>query len=82
MNTLILAAGYATRLWPLTLDVPKPLLSVKNKPIINYSINKITSAKPQKKIYVVTNTKFVSSFEKWAAEHKAKNKIIVIDDFR
>ncbi|UCH12940.1 MAG: NDP-sugar synthase [Candidatus Omnitrophota bacterium] len=38
MKALILAAGYATRLWPLTLNRPKPLLPVKNKPIIEYSI--------------------------------------------
>ena len=41
MKALVLAAGYGTRLYPLTKDRPKPLLPVKNKPIINYIINQI-----------------------------------------
>ncbi|MBR9699270.1 nucleotidyltransferase family protein [Candidatus Woesearchaeota archaeon] len=63
MKAIILAAGYATRLYPLTKDKPKPLLDVKGKLIINYIIEKI----PQEvdHIYVVTNNKFFSHFEEW-----------------
>ena len=41
MKALILAAGYATRLYPLTENIPKPLLPVKGKPMLNYIVEKI-----------------------------------------
>ncbi len=80
MTVLILAAGYATRLWPLTLNKPKPLLSVKNKPIIEYGIDKIKKIMGLNKIYVVTNRKFVKNFKKWASGYKINKEIRIIDD--
>lgn len=81
MKTLILAAGYATRLWPLTLERPKPLLPIKNnKPIVEYSIDKIKKIEAIDKIYIVTNTKFVKNFKIWASAYKIDKEIIIIDD--
>lgn len=80
MKTLILAAGYATRLWPLTLNRPKPLLPIKNRLIIEYCIDKIKNIDEIDKIYVVTNTKFVKNFKNWASDYKIDKRIQIIDD--
>ena len=65
MKALILAAGYATRLYPLTKEYPKPLLKVKNKPIIDYILNKLKLIKELNEIIVVTNSKFIARFREW-----------------
>ena len=77
MKALILAAGYATRLYPLTKKYPKPLLEVKGRPIINYIIEKIELVSGIDEIYIVTNSKFISDFRKWA---KTVKKITLVDD--
>ena len=80
MKALILAAGYATRLFPLTKKYPKPLLEVKGRPIINYIIEKIELVSGINEIYVVTNSKFISDFRKWAKTLKSSKKITLVDD--
>ncbi len=72
MKLLILAAGYATRLYPLTENQAKPLLPVAGKPMIDHVIEKFSGCKEIDEIYVVTNNKFTPHFEKWAAEAKLK----------
>ena len=62
MKAIILAAGYATRLYPITKDKPKPLLTIRKKPIIEYSINKLESLKQIDQIFIVTNQKFFNQF--------------------
>lgn len=79
MKALILAAGYATRLYPLTKEYPKPLLEVKNKPIINFIVDKLKKV-PIDEIYVVTNSKFISNFRKWKKSQKISKKITLVDD--
>ena len=66
MNALILAAGYATRLYPLTLNKAKPLLEVGRKPIIEWLFDNLVSVPGLKTIYIVTNNKFASDFQNWA----------------
>ena len=61
----MLAAGYATRLYPLTENTPKPLLDVAGKPIIEHIIRKIEQIGNINKIYIVTNDKFEQHFRKW-----------------
>ena len=61
----MLAAGYATRLHPLTENQPKPLLNVGDKPIIDYIVDKIQNIKEVDRIYVVTNHKFYPMFKSW-----------------
>src|SRR5208282_5563428 len=73
MKVIILAAGYATRLYPLTLTQPKPLLPVAGKPMIDYVLDNLAPIGGIDRIYVVTNAKFTPHFEKWSAAcHAAK----------
>ncbi len=66
MNVLILAAGYATRLYPLTLNKAKPLLEVAGKPMIEWVLDNLSGVPDIEKIYVVTNNKFAADFQEWA----------------
>jgi glucose-1-phosphate thymidylyltransferase len=66
MICIVLAAGYATRLYPLTENFPKPLLEVRGKPILDWLLDDIDSAQKVSRYVVVSNHKFVSRFEKWA----------------
>jgi len=77
MRAVILAAGYATRLYPLTLDRPKPLLEVGGKPILSHLLERLPLAELDT-IYVVTNAKFAPHFREWAESEDAP--IEVVDD--
>ena len=65
MRTIILAAGYGTRLYPLTLDKPKALLEVGKRTILDRLVVEIARIKECGKVYIVTNEKFHKSFENW-----------------
>ncbi len=80
MKALILAAGYATRLYPLTKEYPKPLLKVGRRPIINYIIDKLETLKEIGEIIVVTNNKFMPQFRKWKTSLKGRKRISLVDD--
>ena len=69
MKLIILAAGYATRLYPLTRNMPKPLLPVAGKPMMEHVLDNIATIRAINQAYVVTNAKFVSHFEKWAKSY-------------
>src|SRR4051812_26457279 len=71
MKVLILAAGYATRLYPLTLTQPKPLLPVAGKPMIEYVLDNLAPIGGIDRGYVVTNAKFAGHFQKWADQYRA-----------
>ena len=66
MNVLILAAGYATRLYPLTLSKAKPLLEVAGKPMIEWVLDNLAPIPDIGTVYVVTNDKFADDFKAWA----------------
>src|SRR5207249_5647177 len=68
MNVVILAAGYATRLYPLTLTQPKPLLPVAGRPMIEFLLDNLAPIEGIDRIYVVTNAKFAGDFQKWRAD--------------
>ena len=70
MKLIILAAGYATRLYPLTLNQPKPLLPVAGKPMLEHVLDNISTIPDIDHAYIVTNAKFVSHFEKWAEGYR------------
>ena len=78
MKCLILAAGYATRLYPLTENFPKPLLEVQGKTILDWLIEDIDASGEVDEYIVISNHKFADIFEKWAAEKK--QKVTVVDD--
>ena len=80
MKAMILAAGYATRLYPLTEKTAKPLLIVQGKSIINYILEKLNQCEEIKDIYVVTNNKFSPDFVMWQKTAKTQKKITVIND--
>ena len=80
MKALILAAGYATRLYPLTVNQPKPLLPVGGRPIIDYIMDKLEDVTEPDEVYVVTNDRFHKNFEEWASKHKSQKKITIIND--
>ncbi|MFO1496880.1 MAG: nucleotidyltransferase family protein [Verrucomicrobiota bacterium] len=71
MRVIILAAGYATRLYPLTLTTPKPLLPVAGKPMIDYVLDSLAPIEGVEHVYVVTNAKFAAHFQTWAGTSRA-----------
>lgn len=77
MKCIILAAGYATRLYPLTENFPKPLLDVNGKTILDYLIDDLEEKKYIDEYLVVTNHKFADIFREWSKDNK---KIKIIDD--
>lgn len=77
MKVIVLAAGYATRLYPLTLDRPKALLDVGGKPMLDRVLARMDALDGVDGTIVVTNEKFAPQFEAWAA---AKDDVTVVND--
>ena len=67
MKLIILAAGYATRLYPLTLNQPKPLLPVAGKPMVDHVLVSLGAIDAIDEAFIVTNEKFADHFEAWAS---------------
>jgi glucose-1-phosphate thymidylyltransferase len=83
MKVIVLAAGYATRLYPLTLTHPKPLLSVAGKPMIDYVLDNLAPIGGIDRVLIVTNDKFASQFQHWADDYratKAKLDFTIVND--
>ena len=80
MKAIILAAGYATRLYPLTLNMPKALLPIGGKPIIDHIVAQMDTVEDLDEIYVVSNDKFAGHFEEWAKTAKSRVPITVLND--
>ncbi|HXF97806.1 MAG TPA: nucleotidyltransferase family protein [Gaiellaceae bacterium] len=76
MKALVLAAGYATRLYPLTLDRPKALLEVAGRPLLDHLLDRLQPMGIDGTI-VVTNAKFAPHFEEWAA---GREGLTVVND--
>jgi glucose-1-phosphate thymidylyltransferase len=66
MMAVILAAGYATRLYPLTLDRPKALLPIGGRPLVEHLLDRLEEVEALDEIHVVTNSKFAGAFREWA----------------
>ena len=79
MKCLILAAGYATRLYPLTENFPKPLLKVRDKAILDWLIDDIKTSGVVDEYAVISNHKFAGHFSEWAAG-RPNDMITVVDD--
>lgn len=80
MKALILAAGYLIRPYPLTKGRPKPLLTIRNRPIIEYIINKLESIEQIDQIFIVTNQKFFEQFQGWLDSFSSAKPIKLIND--
>ncbi len=80
MKCILLCAGYATRLFPLTENFPKALLEVGGRAIIDYTLDKVNEIKEIDEIYLVTNAKYTPHFEKWAKEKNNIKPITVFND--
>ncbi|MBR3509730.1 MAG: nucleotidyltransferase family protein [Lachnospiraceae bacterium] len=78
MKCVILAAGYATRLYPLTENFPKPLLKVQDKTILDWLLEDIDQSGCVDGYIVISNHKFAKHFQEWADGHKLP--ITVLDD--
>ena len=83
MKLIILGAGYATRLYPLTLNQPKPLLEVAGKPMIEHVLDNLKAITDIDHVYIVTNARFAEHFEAWADEYQDPHPgapVTIIDD--
>lgn len=80
MKTIVIAAGYATRLYPLTKNFPKPLLKIGNNTILGKMLDDIDMLPDIDEHIIVTNHKFVNIFEDWKGKTNYTNSVTVIDD--
>ncbi len=80
MKCILLCAGYATRLFPLTENFPKALLEVGGRAILDYTLDKVNEIDEIDEIYLVTNAKYTPHFEKWAKEKGNVKHITVFND--
>lgn len=80
MKAIILAAGYATRLYPLTLDTPKALLKVGGKPILDRILDNVEGIRAVDEVHIVTNSKFIDQFEEWNARRRRRLPVTIYDD--
>ncbi|MCG3175503.1 MAG: Glucose-1-phosphate thymidylyltransferase 1 [Candidatus Omnitrophica bacterium] len=80
MRSVILAAGYATRLYPLTVDKPKCLLTVGGRTILDSIADKIAGVPGMKDLTIVTNSRFYAQLSDWARSNSRRLPIRVLDD--
>lgn len=81
MIALILAAGYATRLYPLTRDTPKPLLPVQgSRTILDLLIDRLEVLEDITEILIVTNERFFRSFGQWHHQYRGAKPIRILND--
>lgn len=80
MKSIILAAGYATRLYPLTENFPKPLLEIGDNTILGRLLDDIDAVPEVTEHIIVTNGKFAPVFENWAAGRKGAKPVQVLSD--
>lgn len=80
MKSIFLAAGYATRLYPITENFPKPLLPVDEKPILNWLLDDVDSMDEITEHIVVSNHKFLPFFQKWKEQLHYSKSIRILDD--
>ena len=74
MEAIILAGGYAKRLWPVTKNMPKQLLPVAGKPIIEYPIENIELTKGIKETVISVNAYFEFNFREWFTKYQFRKR--------
>jgi glucose-1-phosphate thymidylyltransferase len=80
MKYILLCAGYATRMYPLIENFPKPLLDIKGKALIDYLIEDLENNNLIDEYIIISNHKFINHFNEWKNNNKHKNKISLLDD--
>lgn len=80
MDAILLAGGYATRLYPLTKDRPKALLPVAGKAILDHVVEELEASDHIDRMFLVSNEKFSNDFAQWAREHDGPKPIEVFND--
>ena len=80
MIALVLAAGYATRLYPLTKGFPKPLLEVQGKPVLSWLLDDLETIPGIDGYVIVSNHVFLPFFQEWSREHPLRRKVTILDD--
>jgi glucose-1-phosphate thymidylyltransferase len=68
MTAIILCAGYATRMYPLTRNLPKPLLEVGGRPVLDYLMDQLLELPALADIHIVTNNRFYTAFQAWQTQ--------------
>ena len=80
MKAVVLVAGYASRLYPLTLNTPKALLTLNDVSLLDYLIDKVKEIDAIDEVILVSNHKFYRNFLDWKKSYNGDLKITVIDD--
>lgn len=80
MKVLLLAAGYGTRLYPLTKDTPKPLLEVGDRPMVNHILDKVKELDDVEELLLVTNDKFYDRFQEWQSTIDTSWPVTILND--
>ena len=80
MKAIILSAGYATRLYPLTKNTPKGLLPIGKKSILDFIVDQIETIKEIDEVFIISNHKFYENFYAWSKTRKTRLEISVLDD--
>jgi glucose-1-phosphate thymidylyltransferase len=80
MKAVVLAGGFARRLWPLTKDFPKPLLSVGGRPIIEHILEKLGAVDEIDKVFVSVNGKFDRHFREWLANYEPAKPVEIFTE--
>lgn len=80
MRAIILAAGYATRLYPLTADFPKPLLEIGGSTILDLLVDQLAGIDGLREIILITNSRFFQFFQRWRDRRPQANAIRLLDD--
>lgn len=79
MNTIILAGGYATRLWPITKKRAKPLLPLAGEPILSYILDELEELPEIEQIYITTNERFEEAFQRYLRKRKEERYQLIIE---
>ena len=80
LHALVLAAGYGTRLYPLTLSCPKPLLSIAGRPLVSRLVDQLAAVPGLREVLVVTNRRFAAQFTAWQCGVRGRMPVSVLND--
>ena len=80
MKAIILAAGFGTRLYPITKETPKPLLEIGGKPLLEHIMSKVEEVSQIDEVFIVSNAKFYDKFVEWEKNYDSKININILND--